>query len=210
MISKKITALSVIAAASMAASVASAATFTFDASDPNSTLALTQTGGGCVFAACDLTASYVGDYSMDVVSGSATETVDNFIEWDIEGTPTWWGTDIVGLGGKSYNVSATLHFSSPTPGGTSGSNDGEAAFLTVGGLLGAGGLTWDNGGVGTVYFDNGYRITYDLHDGFTAGVGSKAYSGVTFTAAVPVPAAGLLLVGALGGLGALRRRKKAA
>lgn len=207
MISKKILALSIVAAASMAASVASAATFTFDAS--GSTLGLAETGSvGCHLLACDLTGQYVGDHSMNVVSGSVTETVDNFIEWEITGTDTRWG-EFTGSGGKTYDVTASLYFSAPPPGGTGGAT-GEAGFLTVAGLLSAGGLEWDNGGVGTVYFNNGYRITYDLHDDFVVGLGNKAYTAVTFTAAVPVPAAGLLLVGALGGLGALRRRKKAA
>ncbi|MWD29557.1 VPLPA-CTERM sorting domain-containing protein [Aquicoccus sp. SCR17] len=137
---------------------------------------------------------------MNVVSGSLTETVDNFIEWEITGS---------GLGGKTYDVTASLYFSAPPPGGGGGAT-GDGWFATVGGLLSAGSLEWENGGVGTVFFDNGYRITYDLHDDFVVGLGNKAYTGVTFTAAVPVPAAGLLLVGALGGLGALRRRKKAA
>jgi hypothetical protein len=56
----------------------------------------------------------------------------------------------------------------------------------------------------------GIELDFALHDVADIGFGTGASSGATFTlAAVPVPAGGLLLIGALGGLAALRRRKVA-
>ena len=70
----------------------------------------------------------------------------------------------------------------------------------------------DLGGLGTYSPDNALAtISTDVaFSSVTFSSGSNAFEYVIQTAAVPVPAAGLLLVGALGGLAGLRRRRKAA
>jgi hypothetical protein len=84
----------------------------------------------------------------------------------------------------------------------------------AGNVTGPGGLngtTVGNWTEITGFFDVGADSTYNLD--FAAVGTSDSYGGFidnVSVAAVPVPAAGLLLVGALGGLAALRRRRAAA
>ncbi len=64
--------------------------------------------------------------------------------------------------------------------------------------LGTSGLTWD------LWFDDGGASNDDNHDDMAIRISVSAGS----ISQVPVPAAGLLLLTALGGLGVARRRKQ--
>lgn len=185
-----------------------AATYDFDAA--GSTIDLDGVDGcvGAFFtpANCHLEADFTSDaedWSWSTWTVGSSDTINDFIDWTAV-LSGWLPT-----GGGIYDVTVNLLFSSPSA--SSGSASGGSFFVTVAGLLTSGGVTWDNGGQGTVKFEDGTTLAFDLEEGFAFGHSSSATSGVTFTlAAVPVPAAGFLLVGALGGLAALRRRRKAA
>jgi hypothetical protein len=58
-----------------------------------------------------------------------------------------------------------------------------------------------------LFLDDGGGDRTDNHDDMVVSL--QILRGGTFVAPVPVPAAGFLLIGALGGLVALRRRKTA-
>ncbi|MCR8726785.1 VPLPA-CTERM sorting domain-containing protein [Frigidibacter sp. ROC022] len=186
-------------------------------------LAVAMTGGAVqtasattmyTVAAGDVTVSggdfcFPGDCTLDgaVTGGSFslsnvgdTFDFDDLFDWSIAVTNKW------ATGGGAYTVSVVLEFL--TPSAASGTpNSGVAGFVTFLGTLSAGGVDWINDS-GSVTFANNHVLTYELHDVLEGGLGTSASSGATFTlAAVPLPAGGLLLIGALGGLGALKRRK---
>ena len=112
------------------------------------------------------------------------------------------------VAGGSFDIDATLSFLVP---GGSASSMGSGAFVSLFGAISGGILIWDqhefvinfgNGGQYTVNFDQGIDVL--------KGTSTTIYADVTLTAApIPLPASGLLLVFGIGGLAAMRMRKKA-
>lgn len=166
---------------------ASAATFSFSFDDdPNSNIAgRTHLGGS------------VTGFIYGLVDNTANQNPDA-IEFtsDVSGlgmTETFFDTfqNIVGngfsvSGGEIVSANILLNFSDPTVGGTQ---------LRFNQGTGNNHLIW-NGGSGP-----------------QVGIGNQGgFSGATFAqvSAVPLPAGGLLLLSAIGGVAALKRRKKCA
>lgn len=198
-----------VAIASSIATLSQAATFptfVFDAASSNITL--TKEADLCL--GCGLSAVFNND-AVNLAPWAATGAndslrVDNFIDWTVG----------KGLGGEAYNVSVTLAFSSPDV--SSGSSNGSAIVGTIGGIVSGGILTWKDSGI--INFAQGSQLTFALDPTIALGLGNSTTTGVTFTgspitplqdspAPVPLPAGGLLLIGALGGLTFLRRKTRA-
>lgn len=105
-----------------------------------------------------------------------------------------WGVDNFGTASLNGNVIGAIDF-------------GTAAFNTLDVVA---------DGTGTPVFLAGINtLSFSATNGYPSGSGDPGpgafRTGVTVTAdvsPVPLPAAGLLLIGALGGLGVMRRRKK--
>jgi hypothetical protein len=176
---------------------ASAVTFTVDPGN------VSVTGVDfCLPGNCTLEGVVTGG-SFDLNSVGESYNFSDLFDWDIENTG-WFSQ--FNTGGGVYSISAVLNFSSPSS--ASGGGSGYAGFATLLGTVSAGFINWTDA-TGTVDF-GGIELDFALHDAADIGCGTGASSGATFTlAAVPVPAGGLLLIGALGGLAALRRRKAA-
>jgi hypothetical protein len=197
-VSRLLPAVAVAAAfASASPDAASAVTFTVD---PGS---VSITGADfCLPGNCTLEGGITGG-SFDLNSVGESYNFTNLFNWNIENTG-WFSQFNTGVG--AYSISAILHFSDPSD--ATGTGSGYAGFVTLLGTVSAGFIDW-TAATGTVDF-GAIELDFVLHDAANIGFGTGASSGATFTlAAVPVPAGGLLLIGALGGLAALRRRKAA-
>ena len=198
-------------ALALSGGAANAALTTYHFNDSLSSIVLSQTSGGCL-GPCDLNAAFHGPFTWSTDTSGDTHTESDFIDWSVTGGTVPFLGYVTGIGGKTYDVSLTLAFDQP--GSATGGSGGDVSFFTVFGALSGGALSWDGGGAGLIDFGGGTQIAYDLFDSFQVGTGYTAYTGAKFTsvipAAVPLPAGGLLLLGGLGGLAALRRRRKAA
>jgi len=207
MISKKITTGLAVAAMSMTlaagAQAATYPTFVFDAGASSvqidETIDLCYGPGGS--DGCQVTYEFLPVADWTPTSPTDTNPVDDFLKFTVGS----------GLGGSLLDISATLAFSAPSD--SSGTQNGIGGVGKIWGKFSGGFIDWAD--KGTINFDDGSTLDFYLEDLVAGGYhNNSATIGVTFKgneiAAVPVPAAGLLLVGALGGLGALRRRKKAA
>lgn len=191
------------AAPSMAAS-----TFIFDESA--SSITVTNIGQGCVPGSCTLSASFshsAAGWSWTPAAEGDVISVPDFIDWEIQTTNGRFG--FPPTGGGLYDVSVNLAFSSPEP--ASSLESGRAGFVTVLGAVSGGFVTWSGGGEGVISFADGSKLAYNLEGALTGGLGKSASTGIEFTAVelapVPLPAAGVLLLAAIGGMGVLRRRK---
>ncbi|MHC0055470.1 VPLPA-CTERM sorting domain-containing protein [Actibacterium sp. D379-3] len=174
---------------------ASTVDFTVDASA--SSIVITDGTDYCTAGDCVSTEiAFSNDFSFSLAEGESNEF--DFITWTGEGS---------GFG--TYTVEATLAFSAPSSFTVDGS--GVVGLATISGNIIGGHLVWTNLPT-TLVLSDGSVIGLDFQD----GMGLLGGSSITTTAtvmlisAVPLPAGGLLLLGALGGLGAVRRRKRAA
>ena len=80
------------------------------------------------------------------------------------------------------------------------------------GSVSAGALVWGQNSFDVAFGDGGlYNITIEQGIDLVAGVSRTIYADITLEVApVPLPASALLLIAGLGGLGAMRLRRKAA
>lgn len=163
-------------------------------------------------------ASYAATVSSDNVSGdpftgTATVSVDNGAYWQ--------ATYDNGEAGGTLHFSLFNSSASPTPFTLLASTINQipgAAYFTGGVSIVAGdGQTYSvaQGALGGNLFH--FTIAPGSSQTFDVSYGSVVASGasgpqiqLTAIAPVPIPATGLLLVGALGGLGLMRRRRKSA
>jgi hypothetical protein len=195
----------VAAAFAVASGVASAAPINFAVDWANSSVSLTETGGGgltCLITSCGISASLVGSGGSFSVDEGQTEEF-GFIRFEGDGT--------TGFSSRNFDIAATLTFDPPTA-EASGTGSG-GAFLLLGSII-AGNLTWSgvpdtivlsNGSVITIDFEGGSGWLLDGDHGYTLNASVKVDS----LAPVPLPAGALLLIGGLGALGAARLRKTA-
>lgn len=208
---KTLIAAAAITSAAIAASPAAAATvFSFD--EAASSVSVSPIKEGCVGAfftkaSCTLSADFGSDaagYSFTADEAGDADYVSSFIDWSI--VLKGWKPTGAGL----YNVAVNLVFSSPDT--ASGSASGTAGFGTLLGVLSAGGVSWHNGGVGSVSFADGSVLGFDLDEVLTGGLGTSTTSGIAFTAEavapVPLPAAGWLMLAGIGGMAAVGRKRK--
>lgn len=195
-----------------AASFAQAATQDFVVDWGNSSVTLTdQSSGGNICSAtdCSVSVDLWGAPTAFSLGEGESETFD-FLRWTGTGTTgncVWifcWPDD------RDFEVSATLAFSDPTSAGSSSGSGGAHLLL---GFITAGNLSWtpsnqeivaSNGAVYDLSFEGGAGWLLDGDAGYTSSATVKLISA---PAPVPLPAAGLLLVGVLGGLGLIGRRK---
>lgn len=113
---------------------------------------------------------------------------------------------------ESYTVEATLAFAEP--GGASVAV-GNGEFSTFFGAISGGSLDWGADQFNTVTLADGTEYTVELEQGATIVLGNTATVRARVTldnavAPVPLPASALLLLAGVGGLGAMRLRKKPA
>jgi hypothetical protein len=202
MFRKVITAVVLALTVTLGAVAAQAATFTIDPG--NVTISGTDF---CFPADCTLQGAVTGG-SFDLNNVGDSASLSNLFDWDIV---------ISGLGARFtsgagiYDVAVDLAFSAPMP--AIATANGAAGFVTLLGQVSGGVLTWANATGVVAFGKDSYVLNYTLWDVVTGGFGTSTSSGATFALAqapstVPLPASALLLLGSLGGLGLLRRRRK--
>lgn len=189
----------------MLAGAAQASTFTIGA---GSSVDLTPVDG--FFSGCTGAGDCISESLADGLIGTTfelnnvgdSETFD-FLTFTGNGTGFY----------ENYMASATLAFDAPTIAASSGGSGGVVGV--IGGFIGAGELQWDDVPV-DVAFGNTGIVSINFQGGRTILPGSSITTTATVTlvqadiSPVPLPASGLLLLGGMGGLVAMRRRKKAA
>lgn len=202
-----------LAAAALAAASSSATAaeidFTIDVGSSYVTL-LDQTGGGinCDWSNCGVTAALASGFGGSFSLGEGGTEVFDFITFGGDGTTG----NFVFPDDRDFTIEAKLAFSSPSTSVLSGGSGG--AFL-LGGYIVAGSLYWDDVPV-SVYLSDGSMVTVDFQGGhgillegdadYTTWA-SVTVDAIASPAAVPLPAGALLLIGGLGALTALRKRK---
>lgn len=154
-------------------------------------------GVGCSwFSNCGLSASIASGFGGEFDLEVGDTNVFDFITFDANGT-----------GSGHYTVDAVLAFSDPA---LVVNSSGSGTVTSVFGSIILGTLSWGSYADTLVNVDGNI---FNVH--LDGGVGLFLGSEVTTTAsvtlvsvsAVPLPAAGLMLLGAVGGFGMVRRRK---
>jgi hypothetical protein len=148
------------------------------------------------------------------IEANLVDDIDDTTFYLAEGETSGWfdffEISVWGLtAGQGYEVSATLAFADPMGSATA---TGGGYYGTVFGLISGGNLTWDDPDM-EVAFGNGGQYTVEFQEGSILGFGNTAtvQARVTLDAApVPLPASALLLLAGLGGLGAVRMRRRTA
>lgn len=188
-----------------------AATFVVDPSE--SSVTLTPTGGGgalCGVTSCEISAELAPGFpdpsSFDLSEGETQEL--DFIQFSFDG--------ITGLTPVTYDITATLSFSSPDVDVTS-AGSGAALFAELNGVITveAGLFTLDWTEVPLILTEGPVTFEVDFEEGvlFAFEIGSEATvttaASVTLISQVPLPASGLVLLTGIVLLPVLRRRKAA-
>jgi hypothetical protein len=199
---KNLIAAAIVAVASISGAFASTyPSFQFDAASSSIDLTLAGSIGGTIGLSASFTADAYNLAPWTPTGPNDHLRVNEFISWS--SNTGYWGA-------SSYNVVATLAFSSPDV--ASGSTSGSAYVAKVFGSLTAGLLTWN--GPGSISFAQGSVLDFYLDPAFAFGHGNTVTTGVTFKgndiAPVPLPATALLLLSGVAGIGLMRRRKTAA
>ncbi|MBF9036842.1 hypothetical protein HKCCE2091_21620 [Rhodobacterales bacterium HKCCE2091] len=170
----------------------------------NSTIDITLTQG-CLGRLCSnvgLTADFAA--GADAFAWTPTGPFDSVYEHDFID----WTASGIGVG--FFNVVVDLAFSAPSPSG--GSTSGQGGVGSLLGIISGGVLTWN--GPLVVSFDDGSVLEIYLQSDVALGIGSTTTTGALFVgnaiSPIPVPAAGVLLFAALGGLAVAGRRRAAA
>jgi hypothetical protein len=191
----KIIPAAIAAAALFAASTASAATMMFQFDSANSSINITHDSTFC-FGSCQLSANLMTPFSDITLSQGQSQTFD-FAQFHIA----------PGFGGGKADVTANLAFIVPDAGPAS--TDGKAIYGTLGGVLSAGGLVWDDP-VQHFTTSDGSQFTVTFNNISAAGFGNSAIDTITITAdsiAVPEPASWALLIVGVGMIGTVLRRR---
>ncbi len=186
-----------------------AASVLFAVDETNSSVTLTEntaSGGiNCFLSNCGISADIAPGFAGTSFSLDEGETESfDFIRFETTGTTG----NVLLPAARTFSITATLAFAPPAVTVTGNGNGG--ALLLSGNIIG-GVLNWTNLDT-QVSFGNGGLATIDFQDGIAlfAGKSETIDASVKLDAApIPLPAAGILMLGALGGLVAVRRRKAA-
>ncbi len=185
---------------------AQAATLDFVVDRANSSVTLSAASGGglvCTLSRCGVTASLAPSLTTGstYTIGTGTTSTFDFLSFTGNGT--------TGLSPRSYNISAVLAFSSPLVSVTGTGTT--SAFLLLGSIV-SGTLTWNTITPQNLTLPDGSKVSF----GFSGGTGlflgntvktQASITGIDIVAPVPLPAGGVLLIGALGALAGLQRRR---
>lgn len=183
---------------SMPAQAATMLDFEIDVA--NSSVQINQTGSGlvCFFTNCGIEASLASGLGGSFSLEEGQSNTFDFLTFTGNGT-----------GLSTYDVTATLAFVQPAASVTGNSSVAVAALFN--GSIVAGALIWDN--LPQIVDVDGNVFAVNFQGGLTLLDGQSVTTSATVkaleVAPVPLPASALLLLGAVGGLAAMRKRKRA-
>lgn len=191
--------LSILAVALLGAVPVSAATYpTFELDLDQSNITVSGASGLSAAINKNVGTTWTPDSAND------SWTIGNLFNWSYSAS-IWRPED-------TFNVAVELAFSSPDPASTSTGGSGTINKSWFFGTFVEGVLTWSN--TPDLEFAQGSKLAVNLEGGDFFSWGSSFSTGATFTgnpattmAPAPLPASGLLLIGGLGGLALLRRRR---